>query len=158
MKIDQDHATAEEASEAFTAQEGVNLVEGGLGTANALSARYVVADVKNSDGQEMRLRAHFIDYDGTVFSFLGMALKENFNDHDDQFQLAMRGFRRLTDQQILTIQPDRLSLSRASREVRFESVIPATLPAGITPTGLAILNQLELADTLARGTTFKLVE
>lgn len=158
MKIDQDHATAEQASGAFAAQEGVSLVEGGLGTANGLSARYVVADVKNSDGQEMRLRAHFIDYDGTVYSFLGMALKENFNDHDDQFQLAMRGFRRLTDQQILTIQPDRLALARASREARFESVIPSTLPTGITPTGLAILNQLELADTLPRGHTFKLVE
>ncbi len=158
MQIDQDHATAEEASEAFVSQEGVNLVEGGIGTANGLSARYVVADVTNSDGEELRLRAHFIDFDGTVFSFLGMALKENFANYDGQFQSVMSGFRRLTDPRILGIQPDRLRLTRAPREARFESVIPPTLPDGVTPAGLAILNQLELSDTLARGHTFKLVE
>ena len=158
MQIDQNHATAEEASEAFKAQEGINLVEGGIGTANGLSARYVLADATNSNGQELRLRAHFIDYDGTVFSFLGMALKENFGDYDAQFQSIMRGFRRLTDQQILSVQPDRIHLVQASQEASLQSVIPSTLPSGITPTGLAILNQLELGDTLPRGYTLKLVE
>ncbi|GMQ81650.1 MAG: M48 family metallopeptidase [Rhodothermia bacterium] len=158
LEIDQEHATAEAAADAFLDQEGMQLVERGLGTVNNLSARYVVADVKNSDGQLLRLRAHFIDFDGTVFQFLGLASQQSFDNYDPQFLRTMRGFKRLTDAQILNRQPDRLILTSTQAQKSFESMLPATLPSGLTASAMAILNQVELSDVLPRGRTIKLVE
>ncbi len=158
LEIDEEHATAEAASDAFLAQEGMHLVERGLGTVNDLSARYVVADVENSDGQTLRLRAHFIDFDGTVIQFLGLSSRESFDNYDSQFQRTMRGFKRLTDAQLLNRQPGRLILSSTQSETSFEFMLPVTLPSGLTATALAILNQVELSDVLPRGRTIKLVE
>ena len=158
LEIDQEHATAKAASDAFLAQEGMQLVERGLGTANDLSARYVVADVKNTDGQTLRLRAHFIDFDGTVFQFLGLARQESFDIYDPQFQRTMRGFKQLTDAQILNRQPARLILASTPAQTSFESMLPEMLPTGLTATALAILNQVELSDVLPLGRTIKLVE
>jgi len=157
LEIDQEHVTAEEASEAFLAQDGVALVERGLGTVNDLSARYVVVDVQNSDGQTLRLRAHFIDFDGAVFQFLGLAAKDSFDNYDPQFQRTMRGFKRLTNAEILNVQPARVILTASQTETSFESFLPSTLPTGLTPIAMAILNQVELDDVFPSGRLFKLV-
>lgn len=157
LEIDQEHTTAEAASEAFLAQDGVTLVERGLGTVNNLSARYVVADVQNSAGQTLRLRAHFIDFDGAIFRFLGLAPRDLFDNYDPQFQRTMRGFKRLTDAQILNVQPARVTLTASQTEASFASILPATLPSGLTAIEMAILNQVELDDVFPRGRLFKLV-
>ena len=136
LEIDEEHATAEAASDAFLAQEGMHLVERGLGTVNDLSARYVVADVENSDGQTLRLRAHFIDFDGTVIQFLGLSSRESFGNYDSQFQRTMRGFKRLTDAQLLNRQPERLILS----STQSDSVSPRSSARVLTKIALARIN------------------
>ena len=157
MYIDEEHGTSEDAADAFATQQGVQLVERGLGSANNLSARYVLADATTEEGEVLRLRAHFIDYGGRVYGFLGMALRDSFSTYDAQFQMVMRGFRQLTDSRILGIQPNRVQLARAGSTTRFVTLLPETLPQGLTQTAMAILNQVNLEDVVPGGLTYKLV-
>jgi predicted Zn-dependent protease len=157
LEIENDHASARLAAEAFSKQEGVTTVQSGIGSAHGLSARYVVADVTNSNSQVTRLRAHFIDYQGSVFRFIGLAPKESFGTYDGYFQSTMKGFAPLTDESILATQPDRINVQRVSRASLFRSLLPPTMPPGVTGTMLAILNQVRLDETLQQGSAYKLI-
>ncbi len=157
MEIDSEHATAREAASALSTTEGLRVVESGIGNANGLSARYVVADMQISKGKPIRLRAHFVDYNDSVYSFLGFALKDDFGAYDGYFQTSMRGFRRLIDASILAIEPNRIDIQVARDPSTFQSALPTPLPPGVSSTMLAILNQLELSDVLVPGQMFKLV-
>jgi predicted Zn-dependent protease len=157
MMIDDEHDTAAAASDAFVAQEGIQLVERGLGTANNLSARYVLADAQTEQGEVLRLRAHFTEYSGRVFAFLGVAQRNSFSSYDSQFQQVMRGFRPVSAPAILNVQPNRIAVAHAGRTAAFASLLPSTLPQQLTPLDLAILNQVELDDVMTAGEAYKTV-
>ncbi len=155
--IDADHATAKLAAEAFSKQEGITTVQSGIGSSNGLSARYVIAEVSDSNGQKTRLRVHFVDYAGNVFRFIGLAPKNTFESYDGYFQATMKGFIALSDPDILATQPDRVDVQHVSRSGAFRALIPVKLPSGVTPNGLAILNQVRLDDVLPSGKKYKLI-
>jgi predicted Zn-dependent protease len=157
MTIDSEHQTAAAASDAFAAQEGLQLVERGMGSANGLPARYVVVDAQTETGGVIRVRAHFIDYGGRVYVFLGMSNRDAFANYDPQFQLVMRGFTRVTSESVLAVQPNRLDLSRTNSNAPFQALLPGSLPQSLTPTAMAILNQVQLDTVLPGGTLYKLV-
>ena len=155
--IDSESGTARQAAERFSAREGVTVIQSGVGSSYGLPAQFVVAEVAAEDGSITRLRAHFVDYSNTVFSFIGVAAQADYTAWEPSFQRAMQGFAPLRDPSVLGIQPSRIALVRSSGARRLSDLVPAEVPAGFTPEGIAILNQRMLDSIVGAGTTIKLV-
>lgn len=155
MTIDQEHDTAREAAEAFASNQNLTVVQSGVGQAGGLSSRFVVADATNQDGTQLRLRAQFIDYDGNVYTFLGVTTRAAYGTYGPTFVDVMQGFRRLTDSSLLAVQPDRLNIRTASSQATLEQLLSGTLPQDVDIESVAILNQLTLGDVLNAGQNYK---
>jgi predicted Zn-dependent protease len=149
--------TAREAAERFASQEGLTVIQSGLGSANGIAAQYVVAEAADENGAITRVRAHYAAYSGRVYSFLGLAAQANFGNWDPSFQSTMQGFAPLRDSRILGIQPARIAVVNADRTAPFQSFVGSAGVGGFDAEGLAILNQLNLNQSIPAGTLFKLV-
>jgi len=71
-------------------------------------------------------------------------------------QQSSQSFRDVTDQGILDMQPARIRIVRADRTDRFSSFLPSDLPPGLDAQDIAIMNQVELDETVSTGTLLKL--
>ena len=151
-----DVSSPREAARAFAQQEGLQVVESGEARAGDLSAYFVLADAQAQGGQSARALTYFVEYGGMVWGFLGYTSVDAFSNYQDTFLRTMRGFQRLTDQRILNVQPTRLQVVRASRTAPFRSFVPDQLPPSMTAEDVAILNQIELDETVEQGTLIKL--
>ncbi len=158
MQINQQYSRARDAAEAVASEQGVQVVESGMGQAGGMPMQYVVVDATNSDGQELRLRYQFIDFSGMVFQFTGMALRSSWSTYSPTFASTMSGFRQETDPSILNTQPDRVALAEARSAQPFSSLIGGIpMPQGIDALSLAILNQVEVGEQIGAGRTYKFI-
>jgi predicted Zn-dependent protease len=159
LEADTKHQTAREAADAFKAQEGIQIVESGIGQAGGFSAHYVIAEGTDDKGTVLRLRAQYIDFDGIVFAFTGVTTKEKFGTYGYAFSSTMQGFRRETNAAILNTQPNRVSLRTATSSARFDALVSpyVTLP-GIDLMTLAIMNQVGATEQIPAAATYKVVK
>ncbi len=149
--------TASAAAASFLSQDGVTATGNTAVTVNGLPARDVRAEVTVS-GTVLSVVAHFIEYNGKVYAFVGLTPKALAATYEASFLNTMRGFRALTNPTILGVKPFRLKTVVASRTGTFSSFLPAAMPPGFTANDAAIMNQVELTDTIQRGTRLKLWE
>ncbi len=152
--IEASYGRAREAADAFKAQEGMQVVESGLGQAGGLPSHYVIADASDSEGNALRLRVQYIEYAGSVFSFTGMALKNQWSTYAGSFSSTMQGFRRETNQAILSKQPSRVALRTVRNTTTFNALVSGQ---SVDPLTLAILNQVELNARVPAGMIYKIV-
>jgi predicted Zn-dependent protease len=150
-------STAREAAEKFSAQEGLVIVQSGLGSAYGLPAQFVIADAADGQGNTTRVRAHFVQYNNQVYAFLGLAAQANYSQRESGFIRAMQGFAPLRDPAILNVQPSVIQVRPVARTTTFQSLIPANGAAGFSAQELAILNQVELSDQIPAGRRVKLI-
>jgi predicted Zn-dependent protease len=155
--LESEASTARQAAEAFAATEGLTVIQSGVGSSYGLPAQFVVAEFAAGDGSITRIRAHYVDYQSRVFSFIGLAGQADYASWEPSFQQAMQGFAPLSDPAVLAIQPARIDLTRVSTSTRLSDLIPAEVLGGFTREGIAILNQRPLDALLTSGTTVKLV-
>ncbi len=157
FSIETEHERARDAAEALKTQEGIQVIESGIGQAGGLPMHYVVADAKSTDDQELRIRYQYVEYDGNVFVFTGMALRSAYSQYADRFVRTMTGFRQITDDRILATQPDRLALLRTVQSGLFGTLIGSSLPQNLTQLSMAILNQVEINQQISAGRTYKTI-
>ncbi|MFT5141498.1 MAG: putative Zn-dependent protease [Rhodothermales bacterium] len=148
-------STAREAAENFGSQEGLTVVQSGLGSAYGLPAQFVVVDAPDESGNVTRGRAQFIQYNGQVFAFLGLAAQANYAARERGFIQAMQGFAPLRDAAILGIQPSRVDVRALPSPAVFSSLFPSDGSANFSLEELAILNQVELSARISAGTKVK---
>lgn len=153
--LGQEVSGARQAAQLLSSQEGVQTIESGATTSNGLPAYYTVVQASNGQ-QTIRVLAYFIEYGNTVWSFLGYSTPDGFAQYQNSFLNAMRGFRQLTESRYLNVQPTRLNVVPAPRTAAFSSFVPSNLPRGMTALDLAIINQVELDETIQRGYLLKL--
>jgi predicted Zn-dependent protease len=155
--LESNASTAREAAENFGSQEGLTVVQSGLGSAYGLPAQFVVVDAPDESGNVTRARAQFIQYNGQVFAFLGLAAQANYAARENGFIRTMQGFAPLRDAAILRIQPSRIDVRPLPSPAVFSSLFPAAGSANFSLEELAILNQVELSARLSAGTKVKRV-
>lgn len=152
----QEVSSPRDAARAMAQQQGLEVIESGEARAGGLPAYFLLAGGQTQQGQRIRMLTYFIEYGGTVWGFAGYAMADAFSRYQDTFLRTMRGFDRLTDRRILNVQPTRTQVVPASRTAPFRSFVPNTLPREMTAEDLAILNQVELDETIQQGTLLKL--
>jgi predicted Zn-dependent protease len=147
--------SAREAAEKFSRIQGVTVSRSGPVSLGGLNAYAVQGTAQTPDGA-VALLDTFIELQGRVFSLLGYTSAQRFANYAAVFQRTAEGFSPLTDPQLVNIQPARLTVQQARQSGPFRSFLPARLPPGMTAEDLAILNQVQLNETIPAGTPLKL--
>ena len=149
--------TAREAATKFGSQEGIQVLENSATRVNGLSA-YVLDAAFAKEGGNIRLRVYFIEYSGAVYQFLGYTSEANYGTYSRAFTTMMSGFAPLNDPDKLNRQPAVIKIRNATRNAAFSTFVPTKLPTGINAEGLAIINQLTLAEQVSSGRKLKLIQ
>ena len=157
LMIDAEFETAKTAAEALAVRQGVDILDRGSSTFHGVESHYIVAETVVENAQTIRFRMHFMDYGGDVYSFLGFTDRRDFAAYDLIFEPMIQSFRPLRDKALLEVEPIRIRIHKAPEEKSFEALIEGESTSEISFGNLAILNQLELSDTVARGYAYKLV-
>jgi predicted Zn-dependent protease len=158
MTLAQGVANAREGASKFAQQEGLTVVEQGQSSGGYLPAWVVVVDAQQQNGSVIRAVAHFIDYGGNVYQFIGYTAQPSFQQYSAAFVSTMQGFNRLADQARINIKPNRLKIVTADKSAPFSTMLPAQLPRNVTQNELAILNQVDAGETIPVGRRLKLVQ
>ena len=149
-------SNSSDAAAKFRATEGITVRSTSGVRVNGLTAQRLRAHAVQNN-QQLEILAYFIDYGDNVYQFLAYTTADRYSGAEPAFLQTIEGFARLTDQSILSIQPDRIDVITAGRTGKFESFI-GNLPKQFAPDDIAILNQLQLGSQVSRGTKLKLVK
>ncbi|MFB6097589.1 MAG: hypothetical protein ABEK84_00440 [Salinibacter sp.] len=151
--------TLRAAVKRFVRKRGVTVVGRQRTTVNGLKAWRLLATARTRKGVPLRLMVYYIAYEGRVYQFKGLTRAGQFIAYQRVFERTMTGFAALEDRDVLTIQPLRLAIRPAARRGAFRTFVSTrVLPEGFTTTDVAILNQIRLGETVARGRPLKLLE
>jgi predicted Zn-dependent protease len=152
-----DASSLNEAATAFAGQEGATFIDQSEITVNGLEARRVVIEGQTQQGQRLRVLGVFVQHRGAVYDFRGLTTAERYATFRDDFEGTMRGFARLTDPDVLNVQPTRLKVRPAPRTAAFRTFVDGeALPRGMMPEDLAIINQVSLDTQIEAGRPLKL--
>lgn len=148
---------AQQAAQQLQQQQGVRLVDDGSAQSSGnLPAYYLLAEAQ-SQQQRVRALLYFVEYDGQVYLFQGAAPAQVFSQYEDVFLQTMRGFGPVRDESRLDVEPLHLSVQQANRSAPFSEFAGGGYEfAGIDQQDLAIINQVELNETIQSGRLLKL--
>lgn len=146
---------AAQAAATFVREAQVQVVNSGATQYNGLPAAVVIGQANTRQGAIGVWNA-FIELDGRVYSFLGYSPAAVFGQTLGTFESVASGFGPLRDSSLLDVKPARLRIVRAERRAPFSSFVPASLPGDMTAETLAIMNQVQLGETIAEGRWLKL--
>jgi predicted Zn-dependent protease len=146
---------ARDAAAKFVQGAKVQVVASGDTTINGLPATVVIGQAAIEQGTVGIWNA-FIEMDNRVYSFLGYAPAQIFNQMRPTFEGVTGGFSPLRDTYAVNVQPARLRLVRAEQNVPFASFVPTSLPNEITADRLAVMNQLDLNQPVRAGRLLKI--
>ena len=148
--------SAQAAAQAFAAQQGVQVTDSRRATIHGNAAAIVEGGVAGQQGTT-QFTATFVEFGGSVYQILGIAPQASYAQFRSDLQGTAQSFDRLTDSRILNRQPSRLDVTTTGRAATVQSLLSGkTLPLGITAEDVAIMNQVDLTETLPSGSMVKL--
>ncbi len=154
--IDSENDSPETSVQAFLDQEGISTTAKSSRMINGMNGYEAEATATTSNGTELTIGITAVSYNGTIYRFLNYTSTSQYSVYEKEFSKAADGFERLTDQSILNIQPMRLQLRKADRTAPFSSFLPEVLPMNVEPEEVAIINQVQLNDTIEQGSWIKI--
>jgi predicted Zn-dependent protease len=146
---------ARDAAQQFVQKSGVQVVTNGNTTINGLPTTVVIGQ-KNTDQGAVEVWDAFIEMEGRVYSVLGYAPQNTFEEFRPTFESTAAGFSPL--HQNIDVQPTHLRIVRADRSGPFTSFIPTSLPQNLSAESIAIMNQRALNDQVNAGQLLKVPE
>lgn len=149
-------SSAQEAIRAFGAQSGVQLSNSRATTINGNRAATADGSAA-SQGGASQFNVTFIEFGGNVYQILGIAAQSAYSQLQRQLIQPAQSFDRLTESRYLNRSAARLDVVTLSRAQSIQSLLQGrTLPPGVTANDIAIMNQVELGESIASGTRVKL--
>ncbi len=148
--------SAEAAARTFAGQQGLTVTQNRRVTIGGNPATRVEGTAQQQSGV-VGFTATFIEYSGNVYQILGLAPQQTFNTHAGALRQTADSFRRLTDSRFLNRQPTRLDVVNTTGTTTLQQMLQGrALPEGLNPERMAIMNQVQLNESLPRGTALKL--
>lgn len=152
-------ATSLDAAADSTLQKyGLTLVERKKQTLNSMPVLAMVSDQMNEQtGQNIRILTYFISYRNLIFTFHGLAEKENFDGQVSTFNQTMRNFKVLNDAAKINKKPDRISIRKAKSTGTLKNLLQSS---NVTEDRLqehALINGMELEETISAGSLYKVI-
>lgn len=147
---------SEQAARTFLSQQSVRELRSSRESINGIPAIVSAFQAQTEQGV-VQGWVGFLDHEGRTYQLLGYSPAGAINRYDNLFRQVIASFAPLTDQRVLAIQPDRVSI------VRLESTMSlaqfhARFPSAVSIEELAIINQVQDPNTpLPAGTRVKRV-
>lgn len=154
--IDSNNSNPQASVDEFLNQEGIITVSKQNYSVNGLNAYQAEATAATQDGGNLTVNVHSISYGGNLYRILSYTNTSTYNNYKASFQTIPNGFNSVTDASILNIKPVRLNLVQTTRTGSFSSFLPSNLPMEIDPRDLAIVNQVDLSETIPQGRWIKI--
>ncbi len=139
----------------FTAQQGITVRQSGSITINGLPAAIATFDATTESGT-LKGEVGAVQHAGQTFLLIGLMTSAAAGARGGEVDAAIRSFRPLTDQASLNVQPATLqlvTLSEAMSGATFVQRYPSSVAADL----VYIINEIDAATNLARGTVMKRV-
>jgi predicted Zn-dependent protease len=138
-------------------QEGHQLVSGGSAQINGNPAYVGLYRVQSESGI-IAVRAAFISHGGRIYQVAGLAPESNFSRHARSLDGTLASFRTLTDQRLLSVQPDKVKMYRARKGESLRSLAKSMDQSRITLEDLERINRIDPDPPLSAGAWVKLVQ
>ena len=148
-------ARARDAATQFAQQSKVQVTASGDTAVNGLPTTVIIGQAQTDQGN-VGVWDAFIEFEGKVYSLLGYAPTQVFEQMRPTFESVAGGFSPLRDASIANVQPAKIRLVRADRAAPFASFVPTSLPPEITAEEVAIMNQTALNDQVNQGRVLKI--
>ena len=157
-----ENKTPEEAAQNFIAEMKVSALENKKITINGLPAVAVVSQQTSQDQQTgvqnvVKFFSYFIQYNGQVFSFHGIAADADFMNYVPVFKSTMEKFDKLTDAVKLNMKPSKIKIYEVTKTQTLSEIFKSQKIADNRFKELALLNNLELTDKIEKGRLIKLI-
>lgn len=151
------NGTLEDAANKTLEQYKLILVESKKESINGLNSILMIADQKQEKGT-IRVLSSLIQYEGNIFSLMGISEQSKFASHQPAFLSTIRNFKKLTDNDKLNRKPEVIRIKTVRQATTVQAAFQSFNVATNRYEELAILNGMELKDRLAAGTLIKVVE
>lgn len=133
-------------------------------TVNGFQAIEMVADqTTDQQGQQIpaeqqiRTLSYLIQYNGLIYKFIGLSLKPDFANYENNFLRTMQNFKTLTDQSKIDKKPERIKIQTVSKSGTLKEVLRALNQPSERHEELSILNGMELDSPVTKGTLIKTI-
>jgi predicted Zn-dependent protease len=137
-------------------QYKLELVESKNESINGLPSLLMVADQKQEEGT-IRVFAALIQFEGAIYSFMGISELSKFTSYQPSFLSTIRNFRELNDTEKLNRKPEVVRIKSLPQPMTMQAALQYfSMPANRFEE-LAILNGLQLKDQLSKGTQIKVI-
>ncbi|MCE5251908.1 M48 family metalloprotease [bacterium] len=148
--------TPAEASTRFVSGNKVEVLDSGSLTVNGMDGVKTVGVLGEGD-QRYGIVSYYFLKDGAVFAFHGLSSVDEAGMYTTVYEKVVTGFKRLTDASLINVSPARIKLIKTDGAGTLQNVFDG---AGIPKEKhdeLAILNGMELGDSLSAGTRVKII-
>lgn len=142
----------------------LQVVESEKTTVNGLPALAMVADQQPQQQQQQQQQApplrtltYLYQYGGNIYSMMGISTVSEFNNYAQTFTTVMQGFNALNDPEKLNRQPERIRVKAAPQTAPLAQVLRSFQVPDARMEELAVLNGLQLTDTVEKGTLLKVI-
>ena len=151
----------QEAANNAVQQYKLQVIESRNITVNGMPAIYMVADQVAQQQQQqqstIRTVSYFIQYNNTIYHFIGVSGINDFNNYLSSFNNVAQGFRPLTDQAKLNKKADRIRLRTVANNATLSQALKSFNMPDNRLEELAILNGMKLTDNVTKGMLIKII-
>lgn len=155
MQIDSESSSPQISVTDFVTQDGFTVTSQNETSNNGLNGYEAVAQAIAEDSTRYRFYVYAASYNDNIYRFISYSVADKFAAYRLQFEKTSSSFAELSDPDILDIQPVRLQTMQTDRSASFSSFLPATLPMDVKAEDVAIVNQLQLDETVDKGSWIK---
>jgi len=148
--------TPDQAAQEFVTKNKLNVVNSDSQTINGFLTRRLQFNLQTEEANIAGL-AHFIQKDNRVLMFLGYTEAAKFNSYAQIFSATLGGFKLLTDQARINVSPEKTKIIKVARTDALTNILKPYNYDEARQKQLAILNALELADSVPAGTLLKII-
>jgi predicted Zn-dependent protease len=131
-------------------------------TVNGLNAIAIIADQAQQQGQQqqaaVRTLIYTIQYGGNIYAMIGASAQQTFNTYANTFQNTMRSFAKLTDQEKINREPERVRIKTVERTTSLQNALTGFQMPSARLEEIAVLNGMRLNENVQSGTLIKVIE
>lgn len=149
------------AAQAVLQNHQLTLVESEQGEVNGLPVVAMVADQQQQQQQQqqsVRVLIYLIEYNGNIYNFLGASTLNTFNQLEPTFSQTMQNFDQLADPSKINVQADRIRIKTVQERGTLAQALRQHRVENSRMEEAAILNGMELNDTVEAGMLIKVIE
>ena len=156
MQIDSKAASPQASVAGYVGQEGFTIQSQNATQQNGLSGYEAFASATTENGNRYRFYVYAVSYQDRIYRFVSYSIADKFATYRPDFTATSSSFSELNNQNILQIKPMRLQTIKVDQSASFSSFLPKDLPMDTKAEDIAIINQVELDETIEAGSWIKI--